>query len=146
MKRLLDVVQNHQSTELEADSRNFNLHVGIPTKAIGLRIGPDEGSELFDDEIAGHLASVRTNMDPFTTTECAALAYCGYRWVDGWAAGLRGAGSPYAVGDAPPRAFADILPDYCGPWLTNRDEVARHLRYSRRLLRPLRWLGRAAGL
>lgn len=136
-RRLLALILNDQNEELLTDLWNFDLHVGIKSNAVGLKTGFDEqaGSFLRHDKMDAYLARVRTNMDSFSATECAVIAYCGYRRANEWLEESEKSRARLCE-------FEDILPSYCGQWPTACDEVYKHLRYSHRIFRFRRSLGR----
>jgi len=76
--RLARVAQNAQGTDLEAATESLRS-TGVDALNIGLQVGYPDG-EL--ESVSEPITRIRTHLDGFTSTEIAAVAYCGYSWID----------------------------------------------------------------
>jgi Patatin-like phospholipase len=123
LRRLVDIMFSHQTTNTKNSLRMMTWQDQIEVTSIGLQAGFPLGSELQHDRLSSLvLGALRTHFDKFDEIETAVLVYTGYFWTD--------KAFRHKAPGAPPRSnFRDIAGSDEVAALSP-EELIRHLAYS----------------
>jgi hypothetical protein len=90
LRRLLDVMLQHQDVESYRKKELLQSFIGRPVDMVGLIRGFPPGTRFADDKRWLAVGRIRTHLDRFSDAEKAALAYSGYCWAMYWGSGAVG--------------------------------------------------------